>query len=243
MDVKEFSQHVNHRPINEVKHLFHGSKSGIRGRIVPDFRMARHHVDFGRGFYLGDNATQAKTLICGRDDYTPVFYKADIDLRGLRCVRISDTPWALFVAYNRGLLDEMRGTMLYRQISEIGDKQDIIIGPIADDRTVVVLNEYFDGNITDTTLAACMRGLNPGTQYVAKTQAACDHIEITDTYHLQPNEIKAMRIKGTQSRTDGTELVKPIKARYRRLPGTYFDELLEKEREQLVTDHRTTPNL
>lgn len=129
MNNNEFLKHIDFSPIREVKHLYHGSKNGIPGRIVPNYKLARRAIDFGQGFYLGNNPTQAKALICGRDDYHPVLYKADIDLNGLNCVRVSGLPWAFLIAYNRGFLDEYEDTALYTQIAGIGNGQDIIAGP------------------------------------------------------------------------------------------------------------------
>lgn len=229
MNNNEFLKHVDFSPINEVKHLYHGSKNGIHGRIVPNYKLARRAIDFGQGFYLGNNPTQAKTLICGRDDYHPVLYKADLDLNGLNCVRVSGLPWAFLIAYNRGFLDEYKDTSLYAQIADIGKGQDIIAGPIADDRTSLVLEEFFDGTITDSVLIACMGELKLGMQYVAKTQKACDRIHITHTFPLKTNEIKAMRDKGIQRREEGVRIVNPIKRRYRRI-GNYFDDILDTEK-------------
>ena len=41
--------------------LFHGSRSGIVGKIAP---ISRPECDFGRGFYLGTESSQPLTLIC-----------------------------------------------------------------------------------------------------------------------------------------------------------------------------------
>lgn len=41
--------------------LFHGSKSGIRGKIAP---ISREKCDFGAGFYMGTEPMQPLTLIC-----------------------------------------------------------------------------------------------------------------------------------------------------------------------------------
>ena len=44
--------------------LYHGSKSGVEGKIEP---KSRPHCDFGKGFYMGTEANQAITLICDYD--------------------------------------------------------------------------------------------------------------------------------------------------------------------------------
>lgn len=44
--------------------LYHGSKSGIEGKIEP---KSRSQCDFGKGFYMGTEPSQALTLICDYD--------------------------------------------------------------------------------------------------------------------------------------------------------------------------------
>ena len=47
--------------IDGVVQLYHGSKSGLKGSIAP---ISRDKCDFGRGFYMGTDPSQALTLIC-----------------------------------------------------------------------------------------------------------------------------------------------------------------------------------
>ena len=49
--------------------LYHGSKSGIQGKIKP---ASRDRCDFGAGFYMGTDPLQPLTLIC--DYEQSVFY-------------------------------------------------------------------------------------------------------------------------------------------------------------------------
>ena len=226
MDINEFNMGIRYIRTKEKKHLFHGSKSGIQGRIMPNFRRAREKTDFGQGFYLSDNPVQAKTLICGRSDYNPIFYGMDMNLDKLNCVQVRDLPWALVIAQHRGHMEQFKDTPLYEYVEQICDGQDVVIGPIADDRMAVVLEDFFNNNITDVALIACMGELKLGTQYVAKTQRACDQISVTATMPLQTEEISEMQKLSQQNRINGKELVEPIKRRYRRT-GTYFEQILE----------------
>ena len=41
--------------------LYHGSKSGVKGKIAP---KSRRQCDFGQGFYMGTEPSQPLTLIC-----------------------------------------------------------------------------------------------------------------------------------------------------------------------------------
>ena len=54
--------------------LYHGSKSGIEGKIEP---KSRSQCDFGKGFYMGTDPSQALTLICDYDKSK--FYIVSVD--------------------------------------------------------------------------------------------------------------------------------------------------------------------
>lgn len=41
--------------------LYHGSKSGIDGKIIP---ISKQYCYFGKGFYMGTEKQQPLTLIC-----------------------------------------------------------------------------------------------------------------------------------------------------------------------------------
>ena len=86
--------------------LYHGSKSGIKGDIAPKSRDA---CDFGQGFYMGVLPDQPKGLIAEFPDNR--FYELDCDFAGLKIKTFEEDAndqidWALFIAYNRGLLEE-----------------------------------------------------------------------------------------------------------------------------------------
>ncbi|MDD6072256.1 MAG: DUF3990 domain-containing protein, partial [Clostridiales bacterium] len=55
--------------------LYHGSKSGIEGNIAP---KSRKQCDFGEGFYMGTEPSQALTLIC--DYESAKFYIVSISV-------------------------------------------------------------------------------------------------------------------------------------------------------------------
>ena len=58
--------------------LYHGSKAGIVGAIASTSRSC---CDFWRGFYMGNEPTQPKMLICHSD--SSVFYELEFDPTGL----------------------------------------------------------------------------------------------------------------------------------------------------------------
>lgn len=86
--------------------LYHGSKGGLKEAVRHDFDAAREQCDFGRGFYMGTNSMQAKTLIC--DGSCPTFYEINLDSTGLNCLEIRGILWILAVSWYRGFLGNMR---------------------------------------------------------------------------------------------------------------------------------------
>jgi len=54
----------------------------------------------------------------------------------------------------------------------------MVVGYIANDRMFVVLDRFFNGEITDTALINSLSALKLGKQYVALTENACKSIQI-----------------------------------------------------------------
>ena len=201
--------------------LFHGSKSGIQGRISP---VSRSLCDFGQGFYMGTDVEQPMTLICNYDDAT--LYDLELDYTNLI---IKDIPlnieWALFVAFNRGRLTKDVSSKLFEKYKEYSLNVDVFKGYIANDRMFVVLDRFFDGEITDIALVESLSALKLGVQYVAITQKACDSITITKEKKLTKEEKQTLIIKSEENRKTGISLANDICRKYRR-EGKYFDELI-----------------
>lgn len=82
--------------------LYHGSKSGIEGTIEP---KSREQCDFGRGFYMGTEASQALTLICDYEKSKLYIVSIGIDKLDLLNVP-ADIDWAMLVAYHRGKMEK-----------------------------------------------------------------------------------------------------------------------------------------
>ena len=206
---------------SNIINLFHGSKNGIQGSIKP---VSRDLCDFGKGFYMGTEEDQPKTLICNYENAT--LYKVTLNTTGLN---IKDIPlnldWALFVAFNRGRLTKEMSPTLYEKFSKYKDNTDIFKGYISNDRMFVVLYRFFDGEITDIALVESLSALKLGVQYVAITQKACDAISIINEIKLSDKQKKELIIKSEENRQSGISLANDICKKYRR-EGMYFDEII-----------------
>lgn len=204
--------------------LYHGSRGGIVGGIEPKSRV---RCDFGKGFYMGTNPEQAKTLVS--NDQAPFFYKLKLDISTIpqeRILRLDGMDWAYFVLFNRGRLDDVKKSDLYKSCRHLADNKDLIIGPIADDAMNDVMTRFIHGDITDKAFLECIRGLDYGIQYVAKTKLACNCIEIISEKELFGKELDdAVRLSGLR-RQEGRSMADTMQLKYRR-EGNYFDEILE----------------
>lgn len=205
----------------QTKALYHGSRSGIVGKITP---CSRSFCEFGSGFYMGDRPEQPLTLIYA--EQAPVFYEIELDMEELRCLRLDGLAWALFIACKRRRMDHMIGTDFYRSLVQLDAGCDLVIGKIADDWMFIVLDRFFQGEITDAALLQCLTALDLGTQYVAISQKACDQVKILAEHRLSEEEKTQLQRTSSENRAKGKKLADDICRAHRR-DGRYFDELLE----------------
>ena len=106
---------------DETITLYHGSKSGIHGEITS---KSRRHCDFGKGFYMETESGQPLTLICNYPEAR--LYTMEADLSGLKILDVEvGLDWALLIAYNRGKMEAVKGTAIYKIYSDVS-KGDIL---------------------------------------------------------------------------------------------------------------------
>ena len=202
--------------------LYHGSKSGITGPVAP---ISRNRCDFGKGFYMGTEPYQPLTLISDFEESK--FYVLSLDRTDLRILQISPgLEWAMLVAYNRGKMDSIKGTSLYRHYAAMAEGYDVIVGSIANDRMFYVLDNFFLGNITDKALVMSLSALQLGEQYVAVTEKACRQVTIEAEVELSHLERVFLRDLSESNRVKGVHLANEICRDYRR-EGRFFDEILK----------------
>ncbi len=202
--------------------LYHGSKSGIQGKIEP---KSRSKCDFGKGFYMGTEPSQALILICDYDKSK--FYIVSVAVDKLAILDVpADLEWAMIVAYHRGRMDKIKGTDFYNKYHDMANGKDMIVGSIANDRMFYVIDNFFLGNITDAALVNSLSALELGKQYVAITQKACDFVKIECEVELSYLERQFLKDVAGENREKGTSLANDICKNYRR-EGMFFDELLD----------------
>ena len=220
----DFSQFERNHIVrtNDIVTLYHGSKSGIRGIIAP---ISRERCDFGKGFYMGTDRTQPLTLICNYP--SAKIYTLSVNLSDLKILDVEvGLDWALLIAYNRGKMEAVKHSTIYNRIKDLNKDCDMIVGYIANDRMFVVLDRFFNGEITDLALINSLSALKLGKQYVALTNKACKNIKILDEQELTGDDRGKLKQNSEANRSKGIALADEICRKYRR-DGQFFDEILE----------------
>jgi len=209
----------------EDKILYHGSKGGLDGPIMP---ISRLRCDFGRGFYMGTNPEQAKSLVA--NDSAPMAYTLKLHLSEIpeeKICHLTDMAWCYVVLAHRKKVDAFTETKLARQIIEKVSTYDVVYGPIADDRMNEALRRFEEGVMTDRGLLACIRSVDYGVQYVAKTRYACEKIEILSERDIDFPEAEELKEYAEMKRRESRNVVHEMTIKYRR-DGCYLDEIIKK---------------
>lgn len=202
--------------------LYHGSKSGLKGRVAP---VSRENCDFGKGFYMGTMPEQVLTLVCQYQEAK--LYVVSVDMAELNILNVdTDFDWAMFVAYNRGKMEVAKGSTFYGKYESYAHDKDLVTGNIADDRMFFVIDNFFRGLITDAALVNSLSALKMGNQYVAITDKACDAVRIEKEIEISVLEKEALRDRANDNRKKGIELADSICRKARR-EGRFFDEIIE----------------
>jgi hypothetical protein len=160
--------------------LYHGSNLVIK---VPDLSKSRKFLDFGNGFYLSVSKRQAEN----RAKSARLFYEAGIptvsvfdfddSADNLRILRFenADIAWLDFVLANRK--------------GESVAPYDIILGPTANDKTILTIDQYLQGMFDhlENPKQFVIQLFQPEKleiQYLFATQNALTHLTYSESYEL-----------------------------------------------------------
>lgn len=207
--------------MGSIVKLYHGSKGGINGSIMPVSRVA---CDFGKAFYLGSNSVQAFSICTHYNN--PVGYACHLAVDGLSISKLDSTLWPLVVLSNRRPDILSSAPVLKEQLLEFEGTKDVIVGPIADDSLLEAFDSFADSNMTFEDLILCISELNLGVQYALKTRKACDNVEIVSSKTLYGAELDRLYNISIANRIRGGDIFKKYQHRSRRT-GIYMDEFIE----------------
>lgn len=120
----------------------------------------------------------------------------------------------------------IKGAKIYNQFAGLSKGYDMIVGYIANDRIFVVLDRFFNGEITDKAFISSLSALQLGKQYVALTEKACKNIKILDEQELSENDRNKLKQESEVNRSKGIAIADEICKKYRR-EGKFFDEIVK----------------
>ena len=174
---------------------------------------------------MGTERMQPLTLICNYPSGR--LYTLQADLTDLKILDVeAGLDWALLIAFNRGKLEAVKSSRIYKKYAAMAAGWDMIIGYIANDRMFVVLDRFFNGEITDIALVNSLSALKLGKQYVALTTKACKQIQILEEQAVSDQDRKMLKLESEANRSKGIALADEICRKYRR-EGQFFDEILK----------------
>lgn len=156
-----------------MKTLYHGSNVVIDN---IDLQKGRRGKDFGRGFYLSDDFSQAKkmaqTVVAREGRGVPIINSYEFDehlynndeIKILRFDSYSE-EWARFILMNRR-------NDTFRRVHDF----DFVYGPIADDKVGVQIRLFTQEFISIEELVKRLTYIKPTFQYFFGTEAATRYL-------------------------------------------------------------------
>ncbi|GMO42876.1 MAG: DUF3990 domain-containing protein [Termitinemataceae bacterium] len=161
--------------------LYHGSNIAVKEpKLLPDARA----LDFGAGFYLTSSLEQAerwaKSIAKRRKagaHAVSVFEIEEIELQNLSVFTFdsASVQWLKFVSANRN----------NQPFEELAATQwDVVIGPVANDNTMPVLNFYLIGMYDEEETLKRLLPQNLKDQYAFKTEKAIALLKFQEVIEL-----------------------------------------------------------
>ncbi len=139
--------------------LYHSSNVSVEH---PDTEHSRLYLDFGRGFYLTSLHNQAiryaqRFKRRGQQAWLNTYeFTCEENLWNVKRFESYDKQWLDFVAQCREGID-------------VGD-YDMVVGGIANDRVIITLDRYFNGEISQEEALGLLRFEKPNIQYCIRSE-------------------------------------------------------------------------
>lgn len=157
--------------------LYHGSNIDIR---EPVLTYSRKSLDFGAGFYLSTDFEQAekwaKRVTKVRGTGTPV----------ISVFETNEGVWPMLTIlhFETANHDWLQTVVSYRIGQTIKQPYDVIAGPVADDRTVDVINQYIAGSFSEDIALQLLLPMQFKDQWAMKTAQAIKALVWKEAIHL-----------------------------------------------------------
>ncbi len=150
--------------------LYHGSNLIVE---KPEIIQGNRTLDFGNGFYATSSFPQAKrwseVVVKRRRQGAAVVSVYQFDKKALSELQVlhfeqADENWLDFVVANR-------------KAQPIFEQYDLVIGPVANDSTLPVIDDYIDGRYTKAEAVARLLPQNLTDQYAFLTTKALSYLQ------------------------------------------------------------------
>ncbi|MBR3158931.1 MAG: DUF3990 domain-containing protein [Atopobiaceae bacterium] len=156
--------------------LYHGSNVEVREPVLTRSRAA---LDFGVGFYTTTDYKQARKWAMrvskwrGGEPTITVFETNEEAWSRLSILRFDSAgkDWLEYVVRSRTL-------------QAVDSRHDVVAGPVADDRTVNVINLFLEGTITESMALELLLPMRFTDQWAMKTDAAIEALNHRETIAL-----------------------------------------------------------
>lgn len=210
------------KEIYSGKVIFHGSKQGL-DRIV--LNGTRKNCDFGDGFYLGENYSNALSFVCEKEDSSIYSFKYNDE--NLKIVKFDcDIDWLLAICYYRGAIKKYEKHKKIQKIINKIENSDIVIAPIADNKMFYIMSLFYEGEINDKVALHSLSASSLGKQFVFKSEKAIKQLVPIEKYYLSKNE-KNNAKKDLMDRTNMIESKLKLSRREFEGKDKYIDELFK----------------
>lgn len=150
--------------------LYHGSNTVIN---KIDLEMSKPNKDFGKGFYLSENESQAmemanfKSVLLGGEPIVTKFEFNDLMMQS------SDLRIKIFAEYSEEWADFVFAN---REGCEV-EQYDIVYGPIANDKVGLQIRKLKDGSIDKAEFLNRLKYMKGITyQYYFGTEKSIQHL-------------------------------------------------------------------
>jgi hypothetical protein len=213
--------------------LYHGSRGGLDGEIAP---ISRERCDFGKGFYLGDNSMQVKSLVA--QDADPIFYTIELDLSKIpkdRILVLSGIEWVYAVLACRKRVPEIQELKKVQDIRTRIEHADLVVGPLADDRMNEAVRAFSSNALSMEGLLHCLDYIDYGNQYVLRTQHACSCASVLDYHEIYGQEADLAIDYGKTKRQQSRNVVRDMQMKYN-ANGLFLSQLLANEQKCYSND-------
>lgn len=153
--------------------LYHGSNIIVEN---PKILQSDRRLDFGTGFYLTSSYEQAERwallTVKRRGEGKPIITSYDFNEEILPLLKVmyfegANAEWLKFVSNNRNKKDFI-------------DDSDLVVGPVANDRTMPVIKLYFTGIYDEAETIKRLLPQKLKDQYAFKSEKALKALTLSE---------------------------------------------------------------